>query len=699
MSSSSKQQSSRIGEIVQQVKSGQKEKSAAFAELQGILRSSSHTEGESVDGTGPETVDQQYDGGDDYDTGSTSTGVTASRISQEERRMLINKLIEKKRQNRMSAQKSSEGGDGELLQDEQDYQDTDPYYHQQFRSSSSGRAGEASYFTRTSMDDSYVMHGSGDARSNRIAQTEAAIRQEMFKECRFRPLIKELPSFYGGNKEKDSDFYERVTKWQREKDAEAARRKQAMDNSDLIGCTFQPKINRNSERAVKEIRGGDVNEHATDRLYKNSELAINQRSKFIEDEMLRERQEEEANCTFKPKLNATGKKFQQVKSKFQKAETRKEVPPEERPDVKLCTFTPKVKGVKSNMSSAKLYVSTDVVERLTRPIVQGPQDDSILAFDNAYGGSSAMDMASYLGTLEKGGKFGGKASPGARPSSAPPGAGQPIELSDEEVKARREQFQQFLGRQQQQQIKREKHVEQVGSSLSSSLFPSPPHRKHTDTAPPSPPSQNTQKTKQLTPAYQPKLCRKSIELATTHQKGEFLERLERDVLRRVKEEAKKITDPDPECTFKPEISKTAHHLRPRSAFELSRGDLLRKETSARMMKLRTDQELLHELTFKPVITKKAQRQSLGGEGTTTKPSLAADPAQYLLVHKEKTAQKEAAAAAEKAKREQEELEACTFAPSTKDCPAYVKRIAKSMSVMRAAKTPANDVGPEKPTWR
>ena len=484
MSSSSKQQSSRIGEIVQQVKSGQKEKSAAFAELQGILRSSSHTEGESVDGAGPETVDQQYDGGDDYDTGSTSTGVTASRISQEERRMLINKLIEKKRQNRMSAQKSSEGSGGELLQDEQEYQDTDPYYHQQYRSSSSGRAGEASYFTRTSMDDSYVMHGSGDARSNRIAQTEAAIRQEMFKECRFRPQIKELPSFYGGNKEKDSDFYERVTKWQREKDAEAARRKQAMDNSDLIGCTFQPKINRNSERAVKEIRGGDVNEHATDRLYKNSELAINQRSKFIEDEMLRERQEEEANCTFKPKLNATGKKFQQVKSKFQKAETRKEVPPEERPDVKLCTFTPKVKGVKSNMSSAKLYVSTDVVERLTRPIVQGPQDDSILAFDNAYGGSSAMDMASYLGTLDKGGKFGGKASPGARPSSAPPGAGQPIELSDEEVKARREQFQQFLGRQQQQQIKREKHVQQVGSS---SLFLAT--EKHTDTASPSPPSQ------------------------------------------------------------------------------------------------------------------------------------------------------------------------------------------------------------------
>jgi hypothetical protein len=283
----------------------------------------------------------------------------------------------------------------------------------------------------------------------------------MFKECRFRPIIKDLPSFYGGSKEKDADFYGRVTKWQREKDAEAKRRKQAMDNSDLIGCTWKPKINRNSERAVKEIRG-DVVEPATDRLYKSSEIAINQRSKFIEDELERERQEEAVNCTFQPKLTQS-KRFSQVKSKFTKIEKKKDVPPEDMPEVKMCTFTPKVKGVRPSMSSAQLYISANVVERLTRPIVAGPPDDSMTAFDAAYGSDRApMDVASFMGTLD------GKLK--TRPSSAPPGAGRPIELSEEEMKARKEHFDQFISRQEQQKIKKDKHIEQVRTNIRLRLF-------------------------------------------------------------------------------------------------------------------------------------------------------------------------------------------------------------------------------------
>ena len=188
-------------------------------------------------------------------------------------------------------------------------------------------------------------------------------------------------------------------------------------------------------------------------------------------------------------------------------------------------------------------------------------------------------------------------------------------------------------------------------------------------------------------------------MATAHQKGEFLERLERDVLRRVKEETKKITEADPECTFKPEISKKGEALRPRSGFELSRGDLLRKETNSRMMKIRCDQEQMAELTFKPVITKKAQRQA--NDHKVSKMSLAADPAQYLQSQKEKKDAKDALMKAQKDKQEQDELQACTFAPSTKECPAYVKRIAKSMAVMRAARAGSQEAGAstEKPTWK
>ena len=38
------------------------------------------------------------------------------------------------------------------------------------------------------------------------------------------------------------------------------------------------------------------------------------------------------------------------------------------------------------------------------------------------------------------------------------------------------------------------------------------------------------------------------------------------------------------------------------------------------------------------------------------------------------------------KRHEEEMDGCTFSPKTVECPAYVKRIAKSMAVVRAART-------------
>ena len=552
----SRQQSSRIGEIVQAVKSGQKDKSAAFAELQGILRTSSHPRDSTE--PGPET-DSSYLEEADYASAPAeqASSSSSSRISQEDRRMLINKLIEKKRQNRQPAPVEYE------QQENDDYAEQSEYYGR------SNPRADNSYYTRGSMDDTYIQGMQGDSRSNRIAQTEAAIRQEMFKECRFRPVIKELPAHYGANKEQDVDFYERVTKWQKEKDSEFSRRKMAMENSDMVGCTFQPKINRNSERAVKEIRG-DVNEIATDRLYKSSEVTMNQRRNFIEDELQRERKEEQAVCTFQPKL-VPSKRYTQVKSKFTKIEHKKEIAPEEHPEVKLCTFTPKVKGVRASMPSAQMYVSSDVVERLTRPIMPPPSDDAMMAFDGD--ARPQMDMAQFMVSLNT---PAGRPSISGRPSSAPP-RGSQRELSDAEKDARRLQFKLFLGRQEQQQLKRVQHIEE--------------------------------KSKQLTPGYQPRLCRKSIELAVQHQKGVFLERLERDVHRRAKEEERKApVEVDPECTFYPETNKgTTTKIRARSSFELSRGDLLRKETNARMMKLKTEQEQMVELTFKPVITKKAKQ--------------------------------------------------------------------------------------------
>ena len=85
-----------IRELVSQVKSGDIDKNTAYENLQTILRANAG--GAS---NGPETDDGVIDGqgdGDD-DQMSQNTG----KISQEDRRILINKLIEKKRQNRSDA--------------------------------------------------------------------------------------------------------------------------------------------------------------------------------------------------------------------------------------------------------------------------------------------------------------------------------------------------------------------------------------------------------------------------------------------------------------------------------------------------------------------------------------------------------------------------------------------------------------------
>lgn len=50
---------------------------------------------------------------------------------------------------------------------------------------------------RLSRNDTFF----SDARSNRMVQNEALIREEMFRECTFRPRIKELPSAYGIGKD------------------------------------------------------------------------------------------------------------------------------------------------------------------------------------------------------------------------------------------------------------------------------------------------------------------------------------------------------------------------------------------------------------------------------------------------------------------------------------------------------------------
>lgn len=209
-------------------------------------------------------------------------------------------------------------------------------------SGSRGRFSSPKY-TRHSVDDFAT-----DARTNRVLNAEAAMRQEIYKECTFRPNIKDLPSHYGAKKDLNMPFETRVSKWQKEKDLALEKKAMELQNSEKAACTFHPKISDNSYKAIKEIRGADFNDNASQRLYKNSELSLQQRAQVINEIKQKEEQALLEQCTFKPQLvTKDAPVHHSVQSKFTLASNPK---PEAQPsDLKNCTFTPKVIIVKQNV--------------------------------------------------------------------------------------------------------------------------------------------------------------------------------------------------------------------------------------------------------------------------------------------------------------------------------------------------------------
>ncbi|KAF4317635.1 hypothetical protein BBO99_00003985 [Phytophthora kernoviae] len=154
------------------------------------------------------------------------------------------------------------------------------------------------------------------------------------------------------------------------------------------------------------------------------------------------------------------------------------------------------------------------------------------------------------------------------------------------------------------------------------------------------------------------------------------------------------SDKDPNCTFKPAINQTSVKRKPRSITELSRGDLLRRETTQRLMKLKMEQEEMAALTFRPQLSRMSER----AEG---KLKILSSPDTYL-----QRIQQQSQAHTIKQRRAMQEKEMgefaeCTFKPRTIEAPAYVQRIARSVSLTKAlrAQQQAAARAREKPEWK
>jgi hypothetical protein len=457
-----------IRDVLEQVKSGKLDKSVAYNELKDILHQAVNKRSRDVQETDAYLREAQNDQLDDNITIDSKSDTSITRFTKEERQLIINKLIEKKRLDRLGKLKDADSmkdfqtdqydddGDQSISQgsdqipqyDEEDWdgqnQDPSTDYEQYVSSDNSlnrsnlsqqQRARPRSRNTRSLRDenrsysDSYDdFHQSSIGRSSRILRSEAAIREEMFRDCTFHPDVKPLPEQYGQPKYLATPFLQRVSKWQKEKSQQVQQLKKDYDKVATQDCSFHPVINRHSHKAMQELRG-ECEESVTERLYREAKSSVEHRNKFLEDEL---RMQEEINrqlCTFRPNLQTRGS-YQYIGPKYaitpNKSQPKTPIVTKE---MKECTFTPKVRGIRPNMNSAKVYLSEKVVDRLSRPSsafstpnTAGKRrslDDSTVSKSYDMGGNRVMDMASFLDATNNRGRSASAQKTRARSHSAP----------------------------------------------------------------------------------------------------------------------------------------------------------------------------------------------------------------------------------------------------------------------------------------
>ncbi|CAN0110699.1 unnamed protein product, partial [Ectocarpus sp. 8 AP-2014] len=125
----------------------------------------------------------------------------------------------------------------------------------------------------------------------------------------------------------------------------------------------------------------------------------------------------------------------------------------------------------------------------------------------------------------------------------------------------------------------------------------------------------------------------STKIHKESNKGDFLQRVARDAARKEHEAVRqKVTKQficaaglhDPDCTFKPQITARSATLQARSVVELSRGDQLKRETTQRLSRLRAEQELLADTTFRPRIN-----ADVASRMAVSKLKVVSDPDNYI----------------------------------------------------------------------
>jgi len=525
-------------------------------------------------------------------------------------------------------------------------------------------------------------------------QTVKNIKAQQFSnsELRFKPKIRSLPSgIYGGSTPGKNaslshlSFEERCSRAVIERDAKLYEKRAQKHENELNGCTFNPAININSMRAARMAKKDTRS--VSDRLYdERVHRAAKQAQMKKQQEAETERAFEQAH-TFTPastsrrpssaikKRDGTpvGSRYKQVgASPCQRRDAGKDA---------RCTFTPKVKGVKGNMKSAKIYLKNDVFSRLNGNTSGVETKENANPVYNAAdiddeNPRPVMTMQNYMASKQQqkntrpmsaGRLMNGSAKKrvGERPASTGRARdGKTISNT---------QFHSFLARQNQTELKKQQKIDQLS--------------------------------KQENYTFKPHLNEKTLEETAEWKEGDFLKRMKKYQIKKnnhqTELEAKyNPNGMDPECRDRPNINEKTKQLAGggRSVVDLSRGDYLKRESNKKMLQMKVQlEEKEAEKKHREEVAKikGASRVSRKAESHL---KIAKDPNNYLDRLQRDAKKKKDMIRRKQQEIEMEELAGCTFAPETSDCPSYIKRIARSMALTKV------DRGSEitmaaKPDWR
>lgn len=697
-----------ISALVQQLKNGEINKSELFDRLSKLSAPRSAARGAapgSSDAAGaeraPETGDDAPAGSADGAGGSAGLGSGGS----PERREKVARLIEQKRAARSAASSAKRappaaspagaGGDADRELD-----------MDQFRALHDEDGGARGQTPRTGRrrgpqqqqrapSPAGARGGAGSRSAGRRGRSGRAAAPAT-EDYTFKPKITKLPSSYHKRAGDDLPFEQRVMLWKQLKDEEYKRRRAAEEEEAVKDCTFKPKINKTSRVTAARKRAGGKSVHS--RLYEQGSprgvaTRGGGRPAGLDEDDARE-------CTFRPKINQYSSSAREVKPRYMD-EPKRRAPTDAPPDMEECTFKPKTLNPKPSMHLAQEYLKTDVVERLSR---QRSADDSGADLSGSGGdldvsrrstaeragghggtggggGSSVrdgtrpvMDMNTFLNSMEGRAVYTPPKSRGAPKGRRPQSAGSAGQrgrrgrrgsTGSGSTRGVSPSFQQFLERQNMRQQKKEEHLDDIKKSMNRDC------------------------------TFQPKLDKNSLDMAQKNMGDKFLHRLAAHMLRKEHEAVrqKARVAHDPECTFQPKILKASQKRSARTAVEMSRGDALKRETAQRLMRLQAEQAELAGLTFQPETNTNKRKW----EGVDGRLRILEDPDGYL-----ERVQKEQKAFSERQRRamqeaEMKEFSECTFKPQVHDAPAYVKRIARSWALTRAAQ--GDESTEEKPEWR